>query len=63
MKEQKNAAETKNVLCWMQMKKGEQKGPVRPVNHVVLVAVQGEIVSEVFSEEKRNSRDLRMSRT
>ena len=60
MKEQKNAAETKSVLCWMQMKKGEQKGPVRPVNHVVLVAVQGEIVSEVFS---RNSRDLRMSRT
>ena len=45
------------------MMKGEQKGPVRPVDHVVLVAVQGEIVSEVFSEEKRNSRDLRMSRT
>ena len=50
------------------MKKGEQINLVHPVVDVVLVLVVlvvglEKILSEVFSGEKRNSRDLRMSRT
>lgn len=45
------------------MKKGERINLVRPVVDVVPVVVPEKILFEVFSGEKRNSRDLRMSRT
>lgn len=58
----------KRALWWRWRKKGEQTNLVRPVVDVVLVVlfvvvVPEKILSGAFSEEKRNSRDLRMSRT